>query len=203
MTEKTKHPPRLGSAAAPECARKNGKLVIRDGIRRGFTKCCTCNNMCGLRYRVDEATNTVTRVAGNPYCEVVTGGDPLDLNTPVARAYELLTGDAGLKNRATSCGKGASGIASATDPRRVTQVLKRAGKRGENKWKTIPYEQAVKEIVEGGNLFGEGHVDGLRAIRNLKVPAVKGYTEFGSAANSHMATYNEEDPLRGSFYSRF
>lgn len=203
MTEKTKQTPRFGFAAAPEFVRKNGKLVIRDGIRLGFTKCFTCNNMCGLRYRVDEATNTVTRVAGNPYCEVVTGGDPLDLNTPVARAYELLTGDAGLKNRATSCGKGASGIASATDPRRVTQVLKRAGKRGENKWKTIPYEQAVKEIVEGGNLFGEGHVDGLRAIRNLKVPAVKGYPEFGSAANRLMATFNEEDTMRGSFYSRF
>ena len=102
--------------------------IISEGIggqRRRFGRMLIANNMCGLRYRVDEATNTVTRVAGNPYCEVVTGGDPLDLNTPVARAYELLTGDAGLKNRATSCGKGASGIASATDPRRVTQGNRR------------------------------------------------------------------------------
>ncbi len=203
MTQNTAKTPRYGFAAAPEFVRKNGRLAIRDGIRVGFTKCFVCNNMCGLRYRVDEASNTVTRVAGNPYCEVVTGGDPLDLNTPVARAWEMLTGDEGLKHRATSCGKGASGIAAATDPRRVTQVLKRAGKRGENKWKSIPYEQAVREIVEGGDLFGEGHVDGLRAIRDLKHPACEGFPEFGAASNRLLATFNEEDTLRGSFYSRF
>lgn len=174
--------PVFGNAAAPEFVRVNGKLQVRDGIRVGFTRCFTCNNMCGLRYRVDEKTNTVTRVAGNPYCEVVSGGKPLPLNTPVEKAFEMLTGDAGLEHRATVCGKGSSGPDSITDPRRVTQVLKRAGKRGENKWKTISYEQAVKEIVEGGNLFGEGHVDGLRKIRDLKTPARKGYPEFGTAA---------------------
>ena len=39
------------------------------------------------------------------------------------------------------------------DPFRITQVLKRAGKRGENKWVTIPFDQAITEIVEGGKLF--------------------------------------------------
>ncbi len=202
MSNNTKKPV-FGNAAAPEFRRVKGALAVRDGIRVGFTRCFTCNNMCGLRYRVDEKTNTVTRVAGNPYCEVVTGGKPLPLSTPVAKAYEMLTGDAGLAHRATVCGKGASGPQSATDPRRVTQVLKRAGKRGENKWKTISYEQAVKEIVEGGNLFGEGHVDGLRQIRDLKTPALKGAPEFGSAANRLFATFNEEDTMRGGFYRRF
>ena len=203
MSKNNKQTPVFGNAAQPELVRKNGKLKVRDGIRLGFTKCFTCNNMCGVRFRVDEASNTITRVAGNPYCEVVTGGAPLKLDTPVAKAYELLTGDAGLSHRATTCGKGASGLNSLTDPRRVLTVLKRAGKRGENKWETIPYEQAVKEIVEGGNLFGEGHVDGLRSIRDLKTPAVKGAPEFGSAANRLFATFNEEDTLRGSLYSRF
>ena len=202
MSKDTKKPV-FGNAAAPEFVRVNGKLQVCEGIRIGFTKCFTCNNMCGLRYRVDEKTNTVTRVAGNPYCEVVTGGTPLPLSTPVAQAYEMLTGDSGLAHRATSCGKGASGPDSITDPRRVTQVLKRVGKRGENKWKTISYEQALKEIVEGGNLFGEGHVDGLRKIRDLKTPALKGYPEFGSAANQLFATFNEEDAMRGGFYRRF
>lgn len=193
----------FGFAAAPEFTRKNGRLELRDGVRVGFTRCFTCNNMCGLRYRVDEATNTITRLAGNPYCEVVTGGSPLPLETPVAKAYEMLSGEQGLKNRATSCGKGASGLNSATDPRRVTTVLKRAGKRGENKWKTIPYEQALKEIVEGGDLFGEGHVDGLKAIRDLKSEVVPGFPEYGTKANQLFATFNEEDTLRGGFYRRF
>ena len=48
------------------------------------------------------------------------------------------------------------------------KVLKRAGKRGENKWKTIPFEQAIQEIVDGGNLFGEGRVEGLKDICTLK-----------------------------------
>ena len=84
--------PVFGNAAAPEFVRVNGKLQVRDGIRVGFTRCFTCNNMCGLRYRVDEKTNTVTRVAGNPYCEVVSGGKPLPLNTPVEKAFEMLSG---------------------------------------------------------------------------------------------------------------
>lgn len=46
--------PVFGNAAAPEFVRVNGKLQVRDGIRVGFTRCFTCNNMCGLRYRVDE-----------------------------------------------------------------------------------------------------------------------------------------------------
>ena len=198
-----KNKPSYGFAEQPEFIRRNGKLKLRPGIRMGFTKCFTCNNMCGLRYRVDEATNTITRVAGNPYCEVVTGGEPLDLSTPVAQAYELLSGETGLAHRATSCGKGASGIDSVTDPRRVLSVLKRAGKRGENKWKTIPYEQALKEIIEGGNLFGEGHVDGLRAIRDTKTQVVPGYPEFGPRSNQLVATFNEEDTIRGGLYSRF
>jgi tetrathionate reductase subunit A len=51
-------------------------------------------------------------------------------------------------------------------------VLKRAGKRGENKWQTIPFDQAVQEIVNGGDLFGEGQVDGLKDIVVLRDPAI-------------------------------
>ena len=54
------------------------------------------------------------------------------------------------------CPKGQAGIQALYDPYRIVKVLKRAGKRGENKWKSVPFEQAVDEIVNGGNLFGEG-----------------------------------------------
>jgi tetrathionate reductase subunit A len=50
------------------------------------------------------------------------------------------------------------------------KVLKRAGKRGENKWVTISFDQAVDEIVNGGDLFGEGHVPGLKEIWALRDP---------------------------------
>lgn len=42
------------------------------------------------------------------------------------------------------------------------------------KWKTIDFHQAVKEIVEGGNLFGEGQVDGLKDLWALRDPQLAG-----------------------------
>jgi tetrathionate reductase subunit A len=36
-------------------------------------------------------------------------------------------------------------------------VLKREGPRGSGKWRTIEFDKAIREIVEGGDLFGEGH----------------------------------------------
>ena len=98
---------RYGLASEPEMKKTGGTVELRPGIRLGFTKCFTCNNMCGIRYRYDEREGRLTRVAGNPYCEVVTGGRPLPLSTPVRKAYEMLTGDSGLSHRATTCGKGA------------------------------------------------------------------------------------------------
>ena len=58
------------------------------------------------------------------------------------------------------------------DPYRIVKVLKRAGKRGENKWQIIPFEQAIPEITAGGNLFGEGPVEGIKDICTLKDPAI-------------------------------
>ena len=194
----------FGNPAAPELKVNRAGVALQPGVRVGFTRCFTCNNMCGLRYRVDEATDKITRLAGNPYCEVVTGGAPLPLKASVAEAYQALyLGKDGKIFRATSCGKGASGLDSVDDPYRVLKVLKRAGKRGEDRWNTIPYEQALQEIVEGGNLFGEGEVQGLRAIRDTKTPVVPGVPEFGVKSNQLFATFNEEDTMRGSLYGRF
>jgi anaerobic selenocysteine-containing dehydrogenase len=60
----------------------------------------------------------------------------------------------------------------------LRKVLKRAGKRGENKWVSIPFEEAVKEICEGGKLFakvpGEENreVEGLAKLRALTDPKI-------------------------------
>jgi len=63
------------------------------------------------------------------------------------------------------CAIGGSGVQSLYDPFRVAKPLKRVGPRGSGKWKAIPWEQAVAEIVGGGNLFGEGEVKGLKAVK--------------------------------------
>lgn len=194
---------RFGTPIKTECYMdSNGELQPQPGFRMAYSRCFSCFNICGLRVRIDEANDSIVKVGGNPFCEN-NSGSPLPLNTSVRQSYQLLTGDAGLENRATTCAKGASSANSVDDERRITQVLKRAGKRGEGKWITISYEQALSEMLYGGDLFGEGHVDGLKAIRHLDKPVKPGHPEFGNQANQLFATYCSEDIIRGSFYMRF
>ena len=47
-------------------------------------------------------------------------------------------------------------------------MLKRAGKRGENKWETIEFDQAVTEIVNGGKLFASVPGEENREVEGLK-----------------------------------
>ncbi len=70
----------------------------------------------------------------------------------------------------TICSKSQSGVQTYYDPYRLRKILKRNGPRGSNRWKTIPFEQAVEEIVNGGNLFGEGPVPGLKEVLALRDP---------------------------------
>jgi polyisoprenoid-binding protein YceI len=46
--------------------------------------------------------------------------------------------------------------------------MKRAGKRGENKWQSIPFDQAISEIVNGGVLFGNVPGEENRQVTGLK-----------------------------------
>jgi len=71
-----------------------------------------------------------------------------------------------------------AGVQIYADPYRIRKVLKRTGKRGENKWVSIPFSQAIEEIAGGGKLFAsipgeedrvvEGMND-LWAVRDPKV----------------------------------
>lgn len=196
--------PKFGFASRPELLRVTGNTVkLTPGYRLGFTKCFGCNCMCALRYRVDEKTGNITRVLGNPYCDVMTAGKPLPLSEHLDKAYFHLADGRSSTFRASVCGRGASSVGMITNPNRITKVLKRVGKRGENRWKTISYEQAVKEIVEGGNLFGEGRIEGLRAIRDTKTLIDPKQPEFGPKSNQLIVAFNEEDTMRGAFLSRF
>ena len=77
-----------------------------------------------------------------------------EFETPVKDAYLSLTGEAGLDGRSTACARGNGMLEIRNSPYRITQPLKRVGKRGEGRWQPISYEQLLEEIVEGGDLFG-------------------------------------------------
>lgn len=181
----------------------DNKLVNNPKQRFAFTKCFGCYNVCGARIRIDNETDQILRVCGNPYALSTNSGGPIAMNVSPQEAMLQLSGEQGNKNRATLCGRGNAVPNAITDSRRVTTCLKRVGKRGENQWKTISYEQLLKEVVEGGDLFGEGAVEGLSDIYDDKTVANPDYPDFGPKKNQLLVTGCSEDPARWGFYKRF
>ena len=135
-----------------------------------YTVCLQCNTGCGIKVKFFRKNGAAValKIDGNPYNPFVAvphfpyKTSPFDVNT-VDMAI---------------CPKGQAGIQTTYDPYRITKVLKRAGNRGEGKWTTIPFDQAIDEIVSGGKLFshvpGEENreVTGLKDIYVLRDPKI-------------------------------
>uniref|UniRef100_UPI0026EE758C molybdopterin-dependent oxidoreductase n=1 Tax=Ignavibacterium album TaxID=591197 RepID=UPI0026EE758C len=136
--------------------------TLNDAENIIYSSCLNCNTGCGIKAKIQDGV--LAKIDGNPY-NPWTMVPHLSMKTDIDDAARI---DGGL------CPKGQAGIQIAYDPYRIRKVLKRAGKRGENKWITIPFEQAITEIVEGGKLFanvpGEENrvVEGLKDIMALK-----------------------------------
>jgi tetrathionate reductase subunit A len=121
-----------------------------------YTACLNCNTGCGIKVKIIDGV--AVKIDGNPY-------NPFNLHPHLEMKESPETAvkvDAGL------CPKGQAGHQGAYDPYRITKVLKRSGKRGENKWQTIPFQQAIDEIVEGGRLFKHVPGEENRQISGLK-----------------------------------
>lgn len=125
-----------------------------------YSVCQQCNTNCGIKVKLVDGL--VEKIDGNPYSPW-TMTPHIPYKTPISEAATI---------EGSLCPKGQAGIQALYDPYRIVKVLKRAGKRGENKWQTIPFEQALNEIVNGGNLFGEGNVEGLKDITVLRDPQI-------------------------------
>jgi tetrathionate reductase subunit A len=174
-----------GNAPAPE-ARINdsGQVVPNADFTVASTVCIGCTTHCGVRVKVENQSGTVVRAAGNPYHPL--SSDPwLPYETPLRESLRWTSNhdESGLENRSTACARGNVVFDKIHDRFRVLTPLKRAGKRGEDKWIPISPEQLIAEVVNGGDLFGEGHVDGLAAIRDLKTHIDPDNPEYGTRAN--------------------
>jgi anaerobic selenocysteine-containing dehydrogenase len=125
-----------------------------------YSVCLQCNTGCGIKVKLWDGV--VAKIDGNPYSPW-TMWPHLPYNTDLKQAAKIDT---------PICPKGQAGIQTAYDPYRITRVLKRkpGTKRGEGQWITIPFDQAVDEIVNGGDLFGEGPVTGLKELYALRDP---------------------------------
>lgn len=191
---KTKHPI-YGNALAPEFSIVKGAMRPNPDQVVSNTQCMGCWTQCGIRARVDVKENKVLRIVGNPY-HPLSSDRYVNYNASLQQASLTLGGDAGIAQRSTACARGAVFMDGIDSPSRITQPLKRVGKRGEGKWQTISFEQLVDEVVNGGDLFGEGHVDGLQAIRDLDTLVDSENPEFGAKVNQLMVTDSGPDGRR-------
>ncbi len=127
-----------------------------------YSVCLQCHTDCPIKVKVHNGI--ATKIDGNPY-SIQTLNPAISYKTAIESGAKI---DGGL------CPKGQAGVQSLYDPYRLIKVIKRAGKRGENKWKVIPFDQAIKEIVEGGKLFADvpgeenRYVTGLKDIYKLR-----------------------------------
>lgn len=120
-----------------------------------YSACLQCNTGCGITCK--HQNGIITKIDGNPY-------NPWTLLPHLP--YATHPKDAAPVD-GSICLKGQAGLQTAYDPYRIRKVLKRAGKRGENKWVTISFDQAIKEICEGGKLFASVPGEENRTIEGL------------------------------------
>ena len=84
------------------------------------TTCFNCESACGLLAYVDRETLQVKKFEGNP-------------EHPGSRGR--------------NCAKGPATLNQVTDPDRILFPLKRAGKRGENRWQRVSWDEALDDIA--------------------------------------------------------
>lgn len=139
-----------GSAAYPLA---NPENVI-------YSVCLQCHNACPIKVKILDGV--AVKIDGNPY----------SAQNMIPNLAQPTKPRIAARVDAKLCPKGQSGIQSLYDPYRLVKVLKRKGPRGSNKWETIAFDKAIKEIVNGGKLFsgiGENHdVVGLKDLYALR-----------------------------------
>ncbi|KHE12856.1 tetrathionate reductase subunit A, partial [Aeromonas hydrophila] len=199
----TRDPIHGNSLAVEYRVDERGELHPNPTQRVANTMCLGCWTLCGVRARIDNERDQIVRILGNPY-HPLSARHHIDFKTPVKQALLATSGyqEGGLDGRSTACARGNAMLEQLDSPQRVTRCLKRVGARGSGRWQSIPFEQLVVEVVEGGDLFGEGQVEGLRAIRNLAEPLDPANPEYGPRANQLLVS-NASDEGRDHFIKRF
>lgn len=150
-----------------------------------YSVCLNCNTGCGIKAKIQDGV--LAKIDGNPY-NPWTMVPHLPMKTDIDEAARI---DGAL------CPKGQAGVQIAYDPYRIRKVLKRAGKRGENKWITIPFEQAIQEIVEGGKLFANVPGEENRVVEGLKdIMALRDADVAKAMAEDIQAIWDEKDKAK-------
>jgi len=143
------------AAAKSEAA---SSYPLNDPAKQIYTVCLQCNTGCAIKVKLLEGV--AAKIEGNPYSPWTLWPHP-SFDTPI---QDMATLEGGI------CPKGQAGLQSAYDPYRIVSVLKRkpGTARGAGQWETISFEKAIDEIINGGDLFGEGKVEGFKDLYAMK-----------------------------------
>jgi len=127
------------------------------------TTCFNCESACGLLAYVDRETLEVQKYEGNP-------------EHPGSRGR--------------NCAKGPATLNQEKDPDRILYPLRRDGKRGENRWRRVSWDEALDDIAARiRKALAEGRPN--EVMYHVGRPGEDGYTERVLAAwgvdghNSH------------------
>jgi len=176
--------------------KKNPRFIIRHTVD------LQCHSECGLRIKIDKNTGKIARIIGNPY-----QANTLDQFLPYDRPLTETANTPG-----TVCARGNTGLETAYDPYRLTQPLKRVGERGSNRWKPIPWEQFIEEVVEGGKIFADTddknsqslEIKGFRAVHQQKGSLIDPQRpDLGYGSNRLVMQSGRIKSSRRSFQKRF
>ncbi|WP_144922513.1 molybdopterin-dependent oxidoreductase [Halorubrum salsamenti] len=132
------------------------------------TTCGQCNTFCPIKVQLADGSGTgeysslVRKLAGNPYSflntqpfsQVPYESDPEDVAMGDVEGSGDVDTDRWSLSGGRICLKGQAGIQTAFDSYRVRQPMKRVGPRGSGEWKTVSWDQAIRDIVEGDDELG-------------------------------------------------
>lgn len=149
-----------------------------------YSACLQCNTQCTVKAKIQDGL--LVKIDGNPYSP---------MNVQPQLSYDL-SPRAAAKVDGHLCPKGQAGVQTIYDPYRIRMVLKRAGPRGSRRWKAIPFDQALREITEGGKLFADlgedRHVPGFQEVFALRDAALsKVLAEDAAAVRAGKLTVEE------------
>lgn len=206
-TEFAKQDNNRGLPVEAEVDPKTGELKINEDVIVRYSACLGCYASCGNRVKLNRTADRILSVGGNPYnpnCAY----PYLPFDAPLKEAYLSMSyaNGAGNITRGTSCGRGQGTQDGYGQPDRITMPLKRAGKRGEGKWKPISWDQLIEEVTEGGKLFadiGEDRViEGFKAIHDTKTPLNPDQPDLGPKSNQ-LVLFGGRGDGRTTFGGRF
>ncbi len=178
----------------PSCYGQAAEITDPE-VRVVHSVCLGCNARCGNRQIVKNGR--LEKISGNPYHPYNSLGTPVAYDTPVSQTLTLPS---------PVCGKAHDAVSYVYNERRLLRPLKRVGKRGEGRFEEIKWEQLIKEIGHGGQLFShlgeEREVPGLAACLSDE-PIDPNDPYLGSKRNGFTLITGRLQSGRQEFIDRF